>query len=203
MRTASKINETDLPDRTLTLYRLIQKKTGGNTARFAKKIGTTQQSVQRLFHKDPRTGSYPSVSDRIEGMVSIAFGLPSGWLPRAQRTAGVAGSVVNPTSTLPAESLIGFLPEYDFARKVISDAMSPKYNIGDVVVFKEIQDYMALQWGEVYLLSTTSGYIFGRLYPDGDLFRCEFDNKKMQERKVKRSDVTSIAMALCLIRAVI
>lgn len=54
-----------MPPTNRQIYRLIQRTCDGNVSAFAKTIKASQQRVNRLFSKDPRSGKYPSVSNSL------------------------------------------------------------------------------------------------------------------------------------------
>ena len=52
---------------------MIQKKEGGNVARFAKKSGLSQQQVDRLFKIDIRNGKFPKVTPHVRRSILDAY----------------------------------------------------------------------------------------------------------------------------------
>ena len=60
------------------------------------------------------------------------------------------------------------LVDYDFSLILKSNRMSPKYERGDELFFKEtniIKDNLDPEWGEEFLLDTDNGLRFKRIYP--------------------------------------
>lgn len=77
------------------------------------------------------------------------------------------------------------LVDYDFSLILKSNRMSPKYERGDELFFKEtniIKDDIDPEWGEEFLLDTDGGLRFKRIYPATDkhgreCIRCVSYNK--------------------------
>ena len=61
------------------------------------------------------------------------------------------------------------LPNYDFSLILKNNRMSPKYERGDELFFKETnyfkEDNFEPEWGEEFLLDTDNGLKFKRIYP--------------------------------------
>ena len=76
--------------------------------------------------------------------------------------------------------------DYDFSLILKTDRMSPKYERGDELFFKEtniIKDDLDPEWGEEFLLDTDGGLRFKRIYPAEDkhgreCIRCVSYNKE-------------------------
>lgn len=66
-----------LPNR--KIFDLVASKTDGNVRRFAELLGVKQQSFNRIFNTDPRSGKYPSVSDEIKEAIKKVFGFDDVW----------------------------------------------------------------------------------------------------------------------------
>lgn len=78
------------------------------------------------------------------------------------------------------------LVDYDFSLILKSNRMSPKYERGDELFFKEtniVKDDLDPEWGEEFLLDTENGLRFKRIYPATDkhgreCIRCVSYNKE-------------------------
>ena len=78
------------------------------------------------------------------------------------------------------------LVDYDFSLILKNNRMSPKYERGDEIFFKEtniIKDDLDPEWGEEFLLDTESGLRFKRIYPavdkkGEDCIRCVAYNRE-------------------------
>lgn len=75
---SSSYNEMPLPNR--KIYDLVCEKTDGNVRVFADILGIKQQTLNRIFNRDPRNGKYPSVSDEIKAALKSKLGLDELWL---------------------------------------------------------------------------------------------------------------------------
>ena len=93
------------------------------------------------------------------------------------------------------------LADYDFSLILKSNRMSPKYERGDELFFKEtniIKDDLDPEWGEEFLLDTESGLRFKRIYPAEDkhgreCIRCvSYNREEYPDFLVLRSSVFGI-----------
>nr|DAQ52838.1 MAG TPA: helix-turn-helix domain protein [Caudoviricetes sp.] len=58
---------------------LINQTFNGNITQFARQIGMSQQRVDRLFKTDPRSGKYPSVSEKMKNAIKKTFNIDDFW----------------------------------------------------------------------------------------------------------------------------
>ncbi len=70
---------SELPTATRRIFDLVESKTDGNVRKFAELIGVKQQSFNRLFNPDPRSGKYPTVSSDIMQAIISTFGVDEAW----------------------------------------------------------------------------------------------------------------------------
>ena len=73
-------NFNELPPQNKKVYQLVLDSTNGNIAAFAREIGVSQQSFQRIFKIDSRTNKYPSISNQIKEAIFKKFNLDEVWL---------------------------------------------------------------------------------------------------------------------------
>lgn len=73
-------NFNELPPQSKKVYQLVLDNTNGNITAFAREIGVSQQSFQRLFKIDSRTNKYPSISNQIKEAIFKRFNLDEVWL---------------------------------------------------------------------------------------------------------------------------
>lgn len=62
-----------LPDLNKSIKEIIDIKTDGNVAGFAKSLNISQQKINRLFNIDTRTGKYPTVPSDILTCITEMF----------------------------------------------------------------------------------------------------------------------------------
>ena len=93
------------------------------------------------------------------------------------------------------------LVDYDFSLILKNNRMSPKYERGDELFFKEtniIKDDLDPEWGEEFLLDTDNGLRFKRIYPAEDkhgreCFRCvAYNREEYPDFLVLRSSIHAI-----------
>ena len=87
--------------------------------------------------------------------------------------------------------------ESDFLIRVKGDSMVPKYNGGDIVACKKVNDIFFLQWNRAYVILTRSqGIMIKRVQPsekDGYI-KCVSDNVRYAPFDVPTDDIIQIAL---------
>ncbi len=68
-----------LPVANRNVKNLINQTFGGNITQFARLIGVSHQRVDRLFKTDPRSGKYPSVSEKMKNAIKKTFNIDDFW----------------------------------------------------------------------------------------------------------------------------
>lgn len=91
----------------------------------------------------------------------------------------------------------------DFMISVRGSSMYPKYNSGDVVACRLIQELLFVQWNKVYVLDTVSqGVIIKRLKKsekEGSVI-CKSDNESYDPFEIPMSDIRNMALVVGVIR---
>ena len=85
----------------------------------------------------------------------------------------------------------------DFLIRVKGDSMVPRYNGGDIVACKRVQDIYFLQWNRAYVLMTRSqGIMIKRVQPSDKerCIKCVSDNEKYAPFDVPMDDIVQIAL---------
>ncbi|PDS26059.1 hypothetical protein B0A78_03375 [Flavobacterium columnare NBRC 100251 = ATCC 23463] len=91
----------------------------------------------------------------------------------------------------------------DFMIPVRGSSMYPKYNSGDVVACRLVNELLFVQWNKVHVIDSVSqGVIMKRLLKSDkpDSVVCKSDNKDYGEFTVPMSDIRSIALVVGVIR---
>ena len=92
----------------------------------------------------------------------------------------------------------------DFLIKVGGDSMNPKYQEGDLLACKMIQELLFFQWGKTYVLDTSQGVMVKNIYEDKenkDNILLVSENKdKYPPFSVPRSDIRKIALVVGSLR---
>lgn len=76
---ARNIERENLPLPNRNLYDLVKKETGGNISEFAKKIGCSQQMLDKLFRYDEKQGKYPAIYPSVKSAVLAYFDFDESW----------------------------------------------------------------------------------------------------------------------------
>lgn len=85
----------------------------------------------------------------------------------------------------------------DFLIRVKGDSMVPRYNGGDIVACKKVQDIFFLQWNRAYVILTRSqGVMIKRVQPSEKerCIKCVSDNVKYAPFDVPMDDIIQIAL---------
>jgi phage repressor protein C with HTH and peptisase S24 domain len=96
--------------------------------------------------------------------------------------------------------VINALPEYDFTIIVKGDSMEPKYEGGDEIACKRIDDTSFIQWGKVHVLDTAQGLILKRIYEEGDKIKCVSYNKDYPDFSIDKREIYSMNLVVGLVR---
>lgn len=120
--------------------------------------------------------------------------------PRIPLTAA-AGSLSGESIGVTLEQceqmpLIHQIPSYDFTMFIKGDSMSPRFESGDEIACRRIDQSRFIQWGKVHVLDTTQGFIIKRIYDDGDKIRCVSYNKDYADFSVPKEDIHSISLVV-------
>ncbi len=86
----------------------------------------------------------------------------------------MAGTLTEDNEGVPLERCERYqVPEFidggaQFLIRVSGDSMTPRYNNGDIVAVRRVEDVQFYQWGKIYVLDTNQGCIIKRVYEDLD-----------------------------------
>lgn len=91
--------------------------------------------------------------------------------------------------------------DVDFLVTVKGNAMSPKYNSGDLVACKRIPLDSFLQWNHIYIISTSQGLLIKRIKEgkDDDHFLLLSENPEFLPFQLHKQEINAIAIAVGVI----
>ncbi|WP_099146674.1 helix-turn-helix transcriptional regulator [Bacteroides sp. KFT8] len=120
--------------------------------------------------------------------------------PRVPLTAA-AGSLSGDSIGVTLEQceqmpLIHQIPSYDFTMFIKGDSMSPRFESGDEIACRRIDQSRFIQWGKIHVLDTTQGFIIKRIYDDGDKIRCVSYNPEYSDFSVPKEDILSMSLVV-------
>ncbi|EFS33740.1 helix-turn-helix transcriptional regulator [Bacteroides sp. D2] len=120
--------------------------------------------------------------------------------PRVPLTAA-AGSLSGDSIGVTLEQceqmpLIHQIPSYDFTMFIKGDSMSPRFESGDEIACRHIDQSRFIQWGKVHVLDTTQGFVIKRVYEDGDKIRCVSYNPEYSDFSVPKEDILSMSLVV-------
>lgn len=160
----------------------IREKLGISQEEFAKRLGVSSRTVQNW-----ECGKKISDSKR-EILAKIAGQSPQNLKPRMYY-GDMSDSVVS-LPLIPLDAVAGLpgddndgvilndcerytIPEFSakgaqYLIRVSGTSMLPKYNNGDILVCRKIDEMTFFQWGKVYVMDTRQGALVKKVFPDKD-----------------------------------
>lgn len=124
--------------------------------------------------------------------------------PRILYTAS-AGSLTNALKGITPEECeqiprIMAFPDYDFTIMIKGNSMEPKYEGGDEVACKRVDNTSFIQWGKVHVMDTAQGIVIKRVYEDGDKIRCVSYNPEYPDFSIDKNEIYSMSLVVGLLR---
>ena len=91
------------------------------------------------------------------------------------------------------------MPEYDFTMIVKGDSMEPKFEGGDEIACKKVEN--VIEWGKAYVLATRDGAVLKRLYETDNGVRCvSYNHDEYPDFVVNSGDILGVYRVVGLIR---
>lgn len=90
----------------------------------------------------------------------------------------------------------------EFLIRVSGDSMFPRYNNGDILACKRLNNVTFIQWGKVYVIDTTQGILVKHLFPstDEDKITCHSVNTaNYPDFDIPKEDIRSFSLVLGVI----
>lgn len=178
----------------------IRKKLGLSQKEFAKKCGVHWRTVQN-WEKNP--DAIPPTTTQF--LCSIIGGQGEILIPPTYFGGEEQATIQNDTDSLPLiplDAVAGLpcddndgvlfdncerytIPEFSakgaqYLIRVSGTSMLPKYNNGDILACRKIDEITFFQWGKVYVMDTRQGALVKKLFPDKanpDNVLCVSENK--------------------------
>ncbi len=191
-----------------------------NQSQFAKRIGFAPQNLGQILKGNrgvPRSlvnkvaDAFPEINREWlyagEGKMEVDLELldnnsKSDLRPRLPITAAagvlsdyIDGVLVHECEMLPK---MRSMPDYDFTMLIKGDSMEPKFEGGDEVACKKVEN--VIEWGKAYVLATRDGNVLKRLYPKENGVRCVSYNPEYPDFEVAGDDIFGIYRIVGLIR---
>ncbi len=87
-----------------------------------------------------------------------------------------------------------------FLARVDGYSMYPRFNSGDLLACRMIEDPQFIQWGRIYVMDTTQGPLVKRLFPStegDDKIRCHSENsEKFPDFDIPKDEVRRMALVV-------
>ena len=166
----------------------------GPTAMMLSKISSTypELSADWLINGDKGQKEAHTEAVKTQGIPLLPFGALAGFMSENNGVESFTGDTV-------------YFPDFsergaDYAIRVEGDSMLPRYNNGDVLAIKVLQDPTFFQWGRVYVISTSQGCLVKRLFPDPtntERLICHSENTKLYpDFSIDKADVLKVAIVV-------
>lgn len=95
-------------------------------------------------------------------------------------------------------------PSADFLIRTSGDSMQPKYNEGDLLACRMINEVLFFQWGKTYVLDTSQGVMVKNIYEDKDnpknVLLVSENAEKYPPFAIPRSDIRKLALVVGSLR---
>lgn len=112
-------------------------------------------------------------------------------------THAVEGVTLSQCEHIP---VIEAFPKYDYTIIIKGNSMEPKFEGGDEIACKRIDQTSFIQWGKVHVLDTAQGIVIKRIYEDGDKIKCVSYNPEYPPFSIDKSEIYSISLVVGLLR---
>ncbi len=173
----------DIPD-----YIEIPKQTKDTIERVLQ--GTSKDSDNPVIVAEPSTkyGENEISQVKVETRPRIPLTAAAGSLSNAAK-----GVTLKDCEQMP---IVKQFPSYDFTMFVKGDSMSPKYESGDEIACRWIDQSRFIQWGKIHVLDTSQGIVVKKVYEDGEKIRCVSINTDYPAFSIPKEDIYSMALVI-------
>lgn len=195
----------------------IREKLGISQEEFAKRLGVSSRTVQNWeFGK--------KIPDSKREILAKIAGQSPSRLKSVQYYGGASDSVLS-LPLIPLDAVAGLpgndndgvrlddceqytIPEFSakgaqYLIRVSGTSMLPKYNNGDILACRKIDEMTFFQWGKVYVMDTRQGALVKKVFPDNnnpDNILCVSENKEdFPPFTLPKSEIRSISIVVGVI----
>lgn len=195
----------------------IREKLGISQEEFAKRLGVSSRTVQNWeFGK--------KIPDSKREILAKIAGQSPSRLKSMPYYGGASDSVVS-LPLIPLDAVAGLpgndndgvrlddcerytIPEFSakgaqYLIRVSGTSMLPKYNNGDILACRKIDEMTFFQWGKVYVMDTRQGALVKKVFPDDnnpDNILCVSENKEdFPPFTLPKSEIRSISIVVGVI----
>lgn len=195
----------------------IREKLGISQEEFAKRLGVSSRTVQNWeFGK--------KIPDSKREILAKIAGQPTSRLKSMPYYGGASDSVVS-LPLIPLDAVAGLpgndndgvclddcerytIPEFSakgaqYLIRVSGTSMLPKYNNGDILACRKIDEITFFQWGKVYVMDTRQGALVKKVFPDNnnpDNILCVSENKEdFPPFTLPKAEIRSISIVVGVI----
>ena len=159
-----------------------------NNTDFEKRLMKVSEELRQNAIK----GTKELITNTIETRPRIPYAAAAGSL-----TSAVEGVTPDQCEQIPR---IMAFPNYDFTIIIKGNSMEPKYEGGDEVACKRVDNTSFIQWGKVHVMDTAQGIIIKRVYEDGEKIRCASYNPEYPDFSICKDEIYSMSLVVGLLR---
>lgn len=87
----------------------------------------------------------------------------------------------------------------DFLVRVKGDSMTPKYNAGDIIACKRVEELLFFQWGRIYVVDTKSQGMMVKRIRQGaneEKIKLVSENPDYEPFDIPRSDINAVSLVM-------
>lgn len=87
----------------------------------------------------------------------------------------------------------------DFLVRIKGDSMTPKYNAGDIIACKKVQEILFFQWGRIYVVDTKSQGMMVKRVRQGateEKIKLVSENPDYEPFEIPRSDINAVSLVI-------
>lgn len=118
------------------------------------------------------------------------------------RDANIRELVLKKAPELKYKALSDVFGDVDYVQKVITTAMMPLFQPGDLLFIRFLPDHAKVISGAIYLIDTRLyGAMVRQVTVDGDTFRLTSRNPEYEQLEVQREDIYSVGIVAHMVRS--
>lgn len=145
--------------------------------------------------KDGKNSKAEYIEEPVKNKISVLQTRPR--VPLTAAAGSLSGDSIGVTlEQCEQMPLIHQIPSYDFTMFIKGDSMSPRFESGDEIACRHIDQSRFIQWGKVHVLDTTQGFVIKRVYEDGNKIRCVSYNPEYADFSIPKEDILSMSLVV-------
>ncbi len=196
----------------------IREKLHVSQEEFAKMLGVSSRTVQNWERGKKVPDSKRELLCKLEASAKMENRLkPQQYYGGGEPVISLPLIPIDAVAGIPGDDNIGVLladceqytvPEFSakgaqYLLRVSGTSMLPKYNNGDILACRKIDEMTFFQWGKVYVMDTRQGMLVKKVFPDKDNqdnIMCVSENKEdFPPFSLPKDEIRSISIVVGVI----